>query len=482
MEQKHTLDELRAHLADIVKEIKDLGEKYENRDFDPDAQDMFDNLRVEKEQTEKKIAAREAREEYLKSLESRDSNVENEPKFAPFQTRKASVVPDNPTDLDEYRVRARNLDELEQAYRDGARKVLESRYTPQLHGVSKEEAQSDIDKLIGMDREVALRTIVTSSPAYKREFGMYLKTNGGVIGQEMQRAASLTTTAGGYAVPVELDTTLLITNAGVISPIRQLADVRQTNRNTYEFLNTAGITASWDGEAAEVSDDAPTLAQPIAYLEKAQAFVPMSIEISEDWQNIMGDLARGFADAKERLESSAYLTGLGHSSSQPQGLIASGGATSVYVTATTAVLAVADLYGFENQLSPRYRRNASLVMSKAAANKIRQFDTAGGANLWEYLGNGTPGRLLGYPTYEWSDITSAVTTSGSTIAVFGDFSYFKIIDRTGLNVDFIPHLFSTVAGRPTGQRGLYAYWRTTSQVASPVNTVSSSAFQALKLL
>ncbi len=481
MEQKHTLAELRDHLADVVKEIKDLADKYENRDFDPDAQDLFDGLRDEKEKTEKKIEAREAREAYIVSLEKRDENREDEPKFA-FQTRKASVVPDNPTDLDEYRVRARNIDELEQAYRDGARKVLESRYTPQLDGVSKEEAQGDIDKLIGMDREVALRTIVTSSPAYKREFGMYLKTAGGVIGQEMQRAASLTTTAGGYAVPVELDTTLLITNAGVISPIRSVSDVRTTNRNTYEFLNTAGISASFGAEVTEASDNAPTLAQPIAYLEKAQAFVPMSIEISEDWENIMGDLARCFADAKERLESSSFLTGLGHSSNQPQGLIAAGGATSIYTSATTATMAVADLYGLENQLSPRYRRNASFVMSKAAANKIRQFDTQGGANLWEYLGNGTPGRLLGYPTYEWSDISGAVTTSGSTVVVFGDFSYFKIIDRTGLNVDFIPHLFATANNRPSGSRGLYAYWRTTSQVVSPVTTVTTSAFQSLKLL
>ena len=482
MEEKMTLPEARAHEADVTERIKKLAADFDGREFTADATEEFEALKVERERVRKFARDLEERQAYIEQLAEREENREDEPKFS-FQTRKsASLVPDNPTDLDEYRVRARNLDELEQAYRDGARKVLESRYAPQLHGVSKEEAQNDIDKLISLDREVALRTIVTSSPAYKREFGMYLKTNGGVIGPEMQRAASLTTTGGGYAVPVELDTTLLITNAGVVSPIRQLADVRQTNRNTYDFLNTAGITASWDGEAGEVSDDAPTLAQPVAYLEKAQAFVPMSIEISEDWQNIMGDLARGFADAKERLESSGYLTGLGHSSNQPVGLISAGGATSVYVTATTAVLAVADLYGFENQLSPRYRRNASFVMSKAAANKIRQFDTYGGASLWEYLGNGTPGRLLGYPTYEWSDISSAVTTSGSTIAVFGDFSYFKIIDRTGLNVDFIPHLFATANNRPSGQRGLYAYWRTTSQVASPVNTVSASAFQSLKLL
>jgi hypothetical protein len=39
-----------------------------------------------------------------------------------------------------------------------------------------------------------------------------------------------------------------------------------------------------------------------------------------------------------------------------------------------------------------------------------------------------------------------------------------VLDRIGLNVELIPNLFSSL--QPTGQRGLYAYWRNTSKVLS----------------
>lgn len=483
MEDKRSKAELQAHLQELEKRFADLAAQYDNRDFTEEADAEWEALKVEVKETKERIAKREQREADLAALANRSDSVEpsEDPRFS-FQVKRQSVVPDDPTKLEEYRSRARSLDDLERGYRDGAKKILESRSNPALAGVSKEEFQNDVEPLINLDREVALRTIVTSTQAYKDEFKTYIQTQGHVVGPEMQRAASLTTTAGGFAVPVELDTTLMITNAGAVNPIRQLARVRQTNVNTYEFLNTTGITAGFGAEATQASDNAPTLAQPTVNLEKAFAFVPMSIEIAEDWANIQSDLAACFADARNRLESTQFLTGLGHASNAPQGLIAAGGATSIYTTATTAVFAVADLYGVENQLSPRYRANASFAGSKAVFQKIRQFDTGGGASLWTQLQFGEPANLLGYPAYEWSDISGAVTTSGSTVLVFGDFNYFGIVDRAGLNVEYIAHLFSTVAGRPTGQRGLYAWWRTSSQVLSPVNTVSTSAFQSVKIL
>ncbi len=480
MEPKYSLDELREHLAEVVEGIKTLAAEYDGREFSPEARDTFEALKVERVKTEAAVKDREDRAAYLETLEKRDDNVETESMLT-FQTRKSSAVPDDPTNLEEYRVRARSLDELERAYVDGAMKVIDRSYSPKTPGFKREDAQADAEMLVRLDREVALRMITTSSAGYSKEFETYVKTQGRVVGKEMERAASLTTTAGGFAVPVELDTTLLIVNAGAVSPIRGLARVRQTNRNTYEFINTLGVTAGFAAEATEASDNAPTLAQPTVNVEKAFAFVPMSIEIAEDWQNIQGDLAMCFADAKNRLESNKFLLGLGHTSSEPQGLIAAGGATASVTSATTAVFAVADLYSLDAALAPRYRPNATIVGSKAAFNKIRQFDTGGGANLWTYLGPGIPPELIGYPVAEWSDYNTGVTTSGATIVTIGDFNYFAIVDRVGMNVEFIQHLFATANNRPSGQRGLYAYWRTSSQVLSPTLT-AYSAFQSLKLL
>jgi HK97 family phage major capsid protein len=58
-------------------------------------------------------------------------------------------------------------------------------------------------------------------------------------------------------------------------------------------------------------------------------------------------------------------------------------------------------------------------------------------------------------------MTGTITAAqNNRIAVVGDFSNYVIADRIGLTVEFIPHLFGTTNGRPKGQRGWFAYYRT----------------------
>ena len=468
--------------TEIRSELKDIEAENAGEAFNEDTRSRWNELNEELESNTKLIEELEARAARLAELYNSDRNTEKEPTRAHFQTRKPSAVPDDPTRLEEYRNRASSIDELERAYVDGAKRIIDTRYRHKAAD-SLEDSQTDAEKLVGIDQEVALRFIATSSPKYAKEFETYIRTGGRVAGEEMQRAASLTTTAGGYAVPVELDTSLLLTNAGVVNPIRNLARVRQTNVNTVEFINTAGITAAFSDEAVEATDNAPTLAQPVVNIEMAHAFVPMSIQIAEDWAGIQQDMAMAFADAKNQLESDKFLTGTGHSNHLPQGLIAAGGATAVVSTAATSAFAVGDLFSLEIGLSPRYRNSPScaIVGNKATFQKVRQF-ASNGVNIWVQLQGANPPELIGYPAYEWSNYASTPTTSGSTILTIGDFNYFAIVDRVGMNVEYIPHLFGASNRYPTGQRGLYMYWRTSSQVLSPVTPQANSAFVSLKVL
>ena len=466
-------EEIRAALKDL--EVDNAGEE-----FDEKSRDQWNTLNAEFDSNRKLVSELEARRARLDALGESDRNTEREPVH--FNVKKGSRVPDDPTDYEGYRQRATSIEDLDEAYVDGAMKIVEDKYRTSLPGVSKEEAQDDAERLIRgvRDKEVAMRFIATSSKKYKEEFSTFMRTQGRVVGPEMERTASLTTTAGGFAVPVELDTTLLLTNAGVVNPIRNLARIRQTNVNTVDFINTAGSTAMYTAEAQEAGDDAPVLAQPVLNIEKAMCFVPMSIEISEDWAAIQEDMAMCFADAKNQLESNKFLKGLGHTSHEPQGLIAAGGATAVTSTATTAVFAVADLFSLENALGYRYRPNATIVGNKATFQRVRQF-ASNGVNIWVQLPGNIPNELIGYPVVEWSAYDATPTTSNSTILTIGDFSYFCIADRAGMNVEFIPHLFGSINRYPTGQRGLFAWWRNSSQVLSPVLS-ANSAFQSLKVL
>ena len=81
-------------------------------------------------------------------------------------------------------------------------------------------------------------------------------------------------------------------------------------------------------------------------------------------------------------------------------------------------------------------------------------------------------RLLGYPVNELSTMSATVVNT-TKIMLIGDFSMFKIIDRVGMTVELVPQLFGATSRYPTGQRGLYAYWRNGSKVIDAV------AFRAL---
>jgi predicted phage gp36 major capsid-like protein len=49
---------------------------------------------------------------------------------------------------------------------------------------------------------------------------------------------------------------------------------------------------------------------------------------------------------------------------------------------------VSDVYKTEEALGPRFRPRAQWVANRFIYNKVRQFDTAGGAALWMQLGRG----------------------------------------------------------------------------------------------
>lgn len=328
--------------------------------------------------------------------------------------------------------------------------------------------ESDTDTESRMARYV----IETSSPAYLRAFSTWFRNpeRGHLEWDEAQREAYQrvqtlsrtmsigTTTAGGFLVPVALDPQILISGTGSVDPMRELARVETTAQNVTQFVTSAGVTASWDAENAEVSDDSPTLAQPAITAFKGQAFIPVSFELFED-SNIGSQVGRLLADAKSQLESVAFTTGTG--SAQPKGVITSlvAGAASVLTSAGSAI-SVADMITVQNALPPRWRPNASWMLNLSIMNQARILPlyTNGPALL-------TGGEILGWNVRENSavDGTIAAGTTHDYVVLAGDFSQYIICDRIGTSLEFVPNLFGA-SGRPTGTRGFLMHWRTGGDV------------------
>jgi HK97 family phage major capsid protein len=283
-----------------------------------------------------------------------------------------------------------------------------------------------------------------------------------VAAEEMRAMAVGTGSAGGWALPISIDPTMVLSNAGVVSPLRQLASQRTISTYEYRAITTAGTTATFAAEFTEVADGSPTLAQPDAFVEKAQAFVPFSVEVGMDYPGLMDELGKLFSDAKGILEGEKFTSGAGHGSFEPQGLITGLSGSSVYATGAAGTWAVSDLYAVQNSLSPRWQPDAVWLLSLPVFNTTKRL-VASASTVEPQIVSPDGQLLLNKKWWELSTMATSVAT-GNRIAVYGDIdSAFRIIDRIGMQVELVPHLFGTNR-RPTGQRGLYAFWRTTSIV------------------
>jgi HK97 family phage major capsid protein/HK97 family phage prohead protease len=453
-----SVEERAARQSEIKARLAQIDADYNGSALPDEVRSEWDSLDTEYEEHQRAIDEDTRRKERLRALAGSETHTTSgsEPPTVIVRKQATDIY-----DIGSARNEARSVDDLPAIYRDRALRAIEVSRFP---GTKREEAQTRAEELLTTvddnDGSLAKRMLVTGSPVYERAFGKVatsLSTMG--LTAEEQRALSLgTTTEGGFAVPFQLDPTIILTSNGSVNPLRQVARVEQITGKEWQGITSAGVVVSRANEAAEAGDNAPTLAQPSVKAERVQGFIPFSIEIDQDWSQLRSEMGRLLADAKDQEEATSFVTGNG-SAPNANGVVATLNASS-NVTANT--FTAGSVYSLEESLPPRFRDNATFLGNKAVYNLIRQFDTAGGAQLWERIGASTPNQLLGYPAYEVSSMASTVALNARYL-LFGDFRHFLIVDRVGMSVELVPHLFGANR-RPTGQRGLYAIWRNNSKV------------------
>jgi HK97 family phage major capsid protein len=284
-------------------------------------------------------------------------------------------------------------------------------------------------------------------------------------GDEVRTVLGISTNANGkLMVPTHLDPTVILTNAGSNNVMRGLArQVTLTRGNVWHGITSAGVTASWDGEVVEVSDDTPTVGGPSVATNRAQAFAQASLSAIEDIDGIGGELLTLFADARERLEGAGFVTGSG-ASNQPRGIFTALNAnTNVqYTSATAATIAVADVHGTYDLVPQRFRGRGSWLMHSKYNLAVKALGTAVSASFTTDLTQAPSPYILGRPVHESDDCPSTQTTTAlDNEIVYGDFSNYLIVDKPGsMAIQYIPTLFNTANNLPDGRVGWFCTWRT----------------------
>ena len=327
--------------------------------------------------------------------------------------------------------------------------------------------------------EIAKRMILTESDAYRSAFmkgvtqasPAYTAEEAAALNE--YRAASSTDANGGFGVPVLIDPSIILTSGAADAPILSLARVVTITTDNWKGVSSAGVSWSYDAELTEVSDDAPTLAQPSIDVYSARGFIPYSIEIGQDYP--------GFAEEMRRLLDQGYVDLVAKQSmtgTTPVGIFTAIDATAaseVSVT-TDGALGAVDILKVWSALPERYRSRATWVMHTSVENEVRKFAAdSDGAYYTVNLAAGGVSTLMGRPIVV-SDYAPAFTgtTGAANILVVGDFSNFVIAQRAGMTVELVPHLFGVTNGRPLGARGWFAYAR------HGFDSVNDAAFRLLQ--
>jgi HK97 family phage major capsid protein len=340
---------------------------------------------------------------------------------------------------------------------------------------SEDEDESQFD-----GSYVARRTLFTENPLYRSAWQKYMRLGSLAAYNadeqraiatfqdfEIRRAASEnTTTAGGFGVPVLIDPTIIITSGAADAPLLRICRVEQVTNNVWKGVSSAGMTWSYDTEAAEVSDDTPVLAQPTVVVHMARGFIPHSIEVAQDYPGFAMEMGRLLDQGYTDLLAAKTMTGTG--TAEPWGIFNALDANTFaeVVTTTDGAFGGEDVFKVWNALPERYRSRATWVMSVHVQSAIRKFAaaaTTGSAYFTIDLTGGTfrindrPVIITDYaPTFS---STVPGTTGAANILAVGDFSNYLVAQRAGMSVETVQHMFHTSNNLPSGQRGIFAYAR-----------------------
>lgn len=461
------LEKLRKRQAEIAQRLAALNIEIGDGEETPEQRDEFDALDTESRDNETAMAP-------LARAEARAKRVEES--RAKYGDVQVGSMGGKPEDID-LRTASR------QTLVSQARKVLDDdEVAGHLEGRQKEtitkilrQANGDTD-----GATIARHLIATSTAEYRSAFQKYITGKQMLTSPEEARAVERAMAVGavgtgGYAVPVVIDPTIILTAQESPNDILRLARVEQITNGTWRGLSTAGMNWEFAAEAAQVADASPTIAQPTVQTYRADGFIPFSIETNMDWPGFASNMTTLIGEGYSELLANKLTVGAG--GTEPNGLltaIVAAGAT--LQVATSGALAAGDLYALWAALPIKYRQRAAtaFMSSVSVENTIRQFGSTGiDPNFAVNLTQSSIPRLFGaeYPVNDYMP-AKAVGVSTAVQVIVGDFKQYLVAQRMGMTVEYVPQLFGA-NGRPTGQRGFVAWARVGA------NVVNSAGFKAL---
>jgi HK97 family phage major capsid protein len=465
------LDEMETRLGEIETELRTMHESAGDEAFTDEQQTRWTELEGELATVttarDEARAAIEKRRATVRALADRPGHTESgdgasgAPKSPEFM-RKVDAFDGSD---------ARSLTIREA--RDKSLKALDTKELTRHLGAEQLEKAERILRTETSDlrgSSVARQLLLTENEYYRSAFQKLVTQPTPILTAEEARAVQAyaeframsggTDASGGYGVPILIDPAIILTGQGSLNPFRRISRVETITTDEWRGVSSAGVTWSYDTEASAVSDDSPTLAQPTIAVHEARGFIPYSIRVGEDYPGFASEMSTLLMSGYDELQAQKHAVGSG--TNEPFGVLTALDAnTNVEVVVTTdGAFGGVDVNKVWGALPDRYRANSTWVMNTDVQNEISTFGNGNNLSFLTVDLTGVAEKIRNRPieiSSYFPDFTG--TTGASNILVVGDFRNYVIVDRVGMTVELIPHLFDQATGRPTGQRGWYAYAR-----------------------
>lgn len=345
-----------------------------------------------------------------------------------------------------------------------ALEAIDAKLAEKLGAIETKSAER-LDRLEArLNRPGATAPKATEEPAgdlERKAFVGYLRAGTRGMEPEEKKALSVgTATAGGYLAPDQF-TTDFVRDLTLFSPIRGLADVKNTSSHTVLYPKRTAITnARWQGEAQATTGSEPAFNQGEIEVKNLATHTDINNQLIDDAVvDVEAEVRMALAEDFGAKEGKAFVSGDGVL--EPEGFMTAAGVTAG-LNGHAANLSVDALIKLLYSLAPFYRNRSTWVMNGSTLAIVRTLRDGDGRLLWEpAFREGQPETILGRPIAEVVDMPD-LAANAFPIAL-GDFkSAYRIYDRKQMEVKANPYLLMT-----QDQTRFHAFRRTGAAVVQP---------------
>jgi HK97 family phage major capsid protein len=266
-------------------------------------------------------------------------------------------------------------------------------------------------------------------------FTRYMRTgNAEAFVSEMRAASSgfsqLSDAEGGYTVPTVLQNRIYEA-LPADNIMRQLGTVETLGSDSTLAVAGAGVVATWIAEEGAYLIPTHNIFSQVTFAAyKAGLMLPISDELLADSAfDLESWTISHMSEKLGVLQEAAYVAGDG--SSKPTGVV--GGSALGKTAAGVAAITGDELIDLFFSVGGQYRRQRKTgwLMADATMGAVSKLKDGEGRYLWmPSMVAGTPDTLLGKPVN--TSASMPAMTTGLKSVLFGDFSKYQIVDRSGI--------------------------------------------------